>query len=92
MSEQWSGNIPAFNAGTYALDDKGVFFNPLYSNRSAQHSGKKPSATLRRFVIYRQGGNCASCGIPEWATSQLLQLHRKIPSGLYSIYRRGCTL
>ncbi len=85
-------SVPPFNPGNHFLDDNGVFrpntgiFRPYDDADSKANTGEKPSTTLRNYVLYRQQGRCAVCRIPEWATSKRLQLHRKEPKGLYSIY------
>ena len=78
-------SIPAFDTGPNYLDDDGIFKPQNSMPDSKESRGLKPSGTLRRFVLYRQKGRCAACKMPEWAT-RALQMHRKQPKGLYSIY------
>ncbi len=88
MSDEWDGKIPAFDPGHYELDEHGVFYSTLYStdDRSQATQGRKPSNVLRRYLMYRQRGLCASCRVPEWALSRSLHVHRLDKTGLYSIH------
>jgi 5-methylcytosine-specific restriction endonuclease McrA len=81
--------IPSFRSNGYTLDDRGVFVRNTgmaYHDLSKPEQGLVPSTTLRKYVLYHQCGQCLECGIPEWATSARLHLHRLQSDGLYSIH------
>lgn len=78
--------IPEFDSGGYRLDERGVYRHTRYVNDSKATLGLKPSTPLRRRLLYGQHGCCADCGVPEWAISHSLQIHRVEPNGLYSVW------